>query len=99
MNIVWGFLLVPFIVVCLIPFLRMKGKAVAVYCAISIVAILTSIVAFQGLAGQNFEVTLPGSLISGPIRIQVDALSAWFMLIINFSFITGGCYGLFYMGA
>jgi formate hydrogenlyase subunit 3/multisubunit Na+/H+ antiporter MnhD subunit len=95
----WGFILIPLIAMCLISFLKMKGKAIAVYSAISIIAILTSILAIEGLAGQNFDLTLPGSFVSGPIQLHIDALSAWFMLIINFSFITGGFYGLFYMRA
>jgi len=99
MNIVWSFLLIPFIAICLIPFLKMKGKAIAIYSAISFIAILTSYVAFQALTGQNFELILQGSLVSGPVPLRIDALSAWFMLIINFGFMTGGFYGLFYMSA
>lgn len=99
MNLVWSFILIPFIAICFIPFLRLKGKAIAVYAAVSTIAILTSVVAFQALVGQDFELILQGSYISGPIRLQVDALSGWFMLMINFAFLTGGFYGLFYMGA
>ena len=99
MNIVRGFILIPFIAICLIPFLKMKGKAIAVYAAVSLIAILSSYVAFEALTGQDFELTLQGSFISGNINLQVDALSAWFMLIINFAFISGGFYGLFYMNA
>lgn len=99
MNLVWSFIFIPFIAICFIPFVRLKGKAIVVYTAVSVIAIITSVVAFQALLGQNFEVILQGSYISGPIRLQVDALSAWFILIINFSFLTGGFYGLFYMGA
>jgi len=99
MNLVWSFILIPFIAICLIPFLRMKGKGIAVYATVSYIAILTSFVAVKALLGQTFDFTLPGSFISGPIRLQIDALSAWFILIINFGFITGGFYGLFYMSA
>lgn len=99
MNLVWGFILIPVIAICLIPFLKMGGKAIAVYAAVSLIAILTSFVAIEALLGKTFDCTLPGSFISGPIRLQVDALSAWFMLIINFGFLTGGFYGLFYMSA
>ena len=99
MILVWSFILIPFIAMCFIPFLKLKGKAIAVYGAVSINVLITSYVAYHALTGQNFELTLPGSLISGPIQLQVDALSGWFMLIINFSFITGGFYGLFYMNA
>jgi len=99
MNLVWGFILVPLIAICLIPFLRLKGKAIAVYAAVCFIAVLTSYVAFGALTGQNFELILNGSFITGSIRLQIDALSAWFLLIINFGFITGGFYGLFYMNA
>lgn len=99
MNLVLGFVLIPVIAICFIPFLKLKGKAIAVYAAVSMIAILTSFVAVKALLGDTFNLTLLGSFISGPIRLQVDALSAWFMLIINFGFLTGGFYGLFYMNA
>lgn len=99
MNLVWGFILIPLIAICLIPFLNLKGKAIAVYLDITIIALLSSFVAFKALSGENFDLTLQGSLISGDIHLQVDALSAWFLLIINFGFLSGGFYGLFYMNA
>lgn len=99
MNIVWCYILVPFLAIVAIPFLRLKGKAIAVYAAICVNAFLTSSVAVQTLNGQMFDLDLPGSFISGSIHLQVDALSAWFMLIMNFVFLTGGFYGLFYMNA
>ena len=99
MNFVWVFILIPFMAICLIPFVKMKGKAIAVYTTVSTIAILTSYLALQGLTGQNFDLELPGSLVSGPIQLHIDALSAWFILLINFTFLTGGFYGIFYMRA
>ena len=99
MNLVWNFILITVIAICLIPFLKLKGKAIAGYTAVSLIAILTSFEAVKALFGETFNLTLQGSFISGPIRLQVDALSAWFILIINFGFLTGGFYGLFYMNA
>ena len=99
MNIVWSYTLIPVIAICLIPFLKMKGKAIAVYSVISFIAILSGYLAIQVLSGQNFHITLPGSYVSGPVNLEIDSLSAWFILIINFGFITGGFYGLFYMKA
>jgi len=99
MNIIWSFILIPLIAICLIPFLKLKGKAIAVYAAVSLIALLTSFVAVKALLEETFNLTLQGSFISGSIRLQVDALSAWFMLIINFGFLAGGFYGLFYMSA
>ncbi len=97
MNIVLGFILIPFLAICLIPFLKLKWKAVAVYAAVCFIAFLSGSVALKALLGQAFDLTLPGSFISGAIRLQVDALSAWFILIVDFVFVTGGLYGLSYM--
>ena len=99
MIFVLVFILIPFLCMCLIPFVKMKEKAIAVYASVCTIAIVTSYLAFQGLAGNNFELILPGSLVSGPVRLHIDALSGWFMLIINFTFLTGGLYGIFYMRA
>jgi len=99
MNLVWGFTFIPLIAICVIPFLNLKGKAIAVYSVVSCIAILTSFVAVKALMGEIFNLTLQGSIISGLIHLQVDTLSAWFILIINFTFLTGGFYGIFYMSA
>jgi len=99
MIFVLVFILIPFLCMCLIPFVKMKEKAIAVYASVCTIAIVTSYLAFQGLAGNDFELILPGSLVSGPVRLHIDALSGWFMLIINFTFLTGGLYGIFYMRA
>lgn len=99
MNLVNGFILILFIAICLISFLRLKWKAIAVYLTICFIAIISSYVAIKALSGSDFNLTLQGSLISGDVSLQVDALSAWFMLIINFAFLSGGFYGLFYMSA
>ncbi len=99
MNLVSIFILIPLLAIVLIPFLSLRGKAITSYCTIFFITLVSSIVAIKALSGQTFDYTLEGSLVSGLVRIQVDALSAWFMLIINFSFLTGGFYGLFYMNA
>jgi len=41
--------------------------------------------------------TLPGSVFYGEIPIRIDALSAWFMLIINLTCVNGALYGIGYM--
>lgn len=44
-----------------------------------------------------FEVILPGNQIFGQIPLRIDALSAWMILIINFTFVTGVLYGTGYL--
>ncbi len=99
MNLIKAFLAVAILVILLIPFLKVKGKGIVLLTAIVLNALLSGSVALLALAGQFFEFTFQGSLITGPVNIRIDALSAWFMLIINFIFVAGCFYGLFYMKA
>lgn len=60
-------------------------------------AISSSVIAFFALNGQSFEVILPGNQIFGQIPVRIDSLSAWMILIINFTFVTGVLYGTGYL--
>ncbi len=99
MIIIKAFLVILLIALILIPFSTVKGKGIVVFTAILLNALLSSYYAVQTLLGTTFEFMLPGSLITGLIPLRIDALSGWFLLIINFVFLTGGFYGLFYMKA
>ena len=61
------------------------------------VAVSSSVIAFYALNGPMFEIILPGNQIFGQIPLRIDALSAWMILIINFTFITGVLYGTGYL--
>ncbi len=69
------------------------GNAVLVF----INAILTSVPAIHVLFNQPLELTIQRFSFFGDIPIRIDALSAWFILIINFTCITGAVYGIGYM--
>ena len=99
MNLIKAFLAIPVLVIFLIPFLNSKGKGLLLFTAIVLNAVISVYFASQTLGGQIFEFTFPGSLVTGPVNLRIDALSGWFILIINFVFITGSFYGLFYMKA
>jgi len=99
MILVNGFILVTLLAIALIPFFNLKGKAIVVYLTVCFIAILSSYVSIKALLGSDFNLTLQGNPISGDVRLQVDALSAWFILIMNIAFLSGGFYGLFYMRA
>ncbi len=62
-----------------------------------VIAVSTSIIAFNALLGEQSEVILSGNQIFGQIPLRIDALSAWMILIINFTFITGVLYGSGYL--
>ncbi|MEP7111108.1 MAG: proton-conducting transporter membrane subunit [Ferruginibacter sp.] len=97
MTIITAFIIINFLAIALIPMVNVKWKGLITMSAVTIIAILSSIIAFQSLAGENFEYLFHGSLVTGNIPIRIDALSGWFILIINFTLITGALYGLQYM--
>ncbi len=97
MNLIKIFLAIPVLVIILIPFLKVKGNGVVVFLAIVINSMLSGYFALQSLFGHVIEFSLSGSLVTGPVNLRIDALSGWFIMIINFVFFTGGFYGLFYM--
>ena len=97
-------LLLVFILICItgvafIPFVTVKMKGIIAYTGILLNTIISGYFSIQSFIGNNITLLFPGSVISGPIPIRIDALSGWFILIINFVFITGGWYGLVYMKA
>ncbi|HZL11839.1 MAG TPA: proton-conducting transporter membrane subunit [Prolixibacteraceae bacterium] len=99
MNLIKVFIAIPVLVILLIPFFRVKGKGMVFLAAIVFSTLLSGYFAIQTLFGGLIEITFPGSVVTGLVNLRIDALSAWFILIINFVFVTGGFYGLFYMKA
>ncbi|MBI5917394.1 MAG: hypothetical protein HY842_18660 [Bacteroidetes bacterium] len=82
-----------------VPFLQVRAKGLATVATVISCALLSGYFAGSALAGNELELTLPGTLVTGEIPVRIDALSAWFILVINFTMITGALYGLQYMKA
>ena len=80
-----------------ILFLKTKLKGIVAVATVIIVAMLSSYFSAKALFGTAFEVVLSGSEMFGDVRVKVDALSAWFIITINFTMITGALYGFNYM--
>ena len=80
-----------------IPLLPSRIKAFSNFIFVLLIAITTSIPAVNALLGNPVELTLPGSAFFGDIPLRIDALSAWFILIINLTCINGAFYGIGYM--
>lgn len=99
MNLLVAFILVPLIGIVLVPFLKVDWKGIAAFSLVLINALLSGYVAIHALMGESFNAVFAGSLVTGSIPLRMDALSAWFILIINLVFVSGGFYGLFYMKA
>ncbi|MBW6492485.1 MAG: hypothetical protein K0B15_14975 [Lentimicrobium sp.] len=99
MTLIISFLLIPLAVMLLIPFSNPKWKSLISLAGIILNAGISGYFAVLTLLGHYFSFTFPGSLITGEIPVRIDALSGWFILIINLVFITGSMYGLFYIKA
>jgi len=65
--------------------------------AVLINAGISSYIAFNAVLGQSFQEIINGGYIFGDIPIRVDALSGWFILMMNFTVLTGILYGRRYM--
>lgn len=76
---------------------NVKGKGIVAVFSVIGVAVISSIVAGEALSGNTYEVIMNGSEIFGNVTVRIDSISAWFILTINFTFITGAVYGFNYM--
>ena len=83
--------------VLVFPFLRTKGRGIFTLLVVMLQIVLSAFVAFSVFSNGSVEYSYPGSWISGEISGKIDYLSAWFMLIISFTFLTGTWYGFHYM--
>jgi formate hydrogenlyase subunit 3/multisubunit Na+/H+ antiporter MnhD subunit len=92
----WIVTLLAIFVLFLVP---SKFKAYTAAFAVLINSLVTSLLAFPALSGQTVELSVFAGTFLGDIAIRIDGLSAWFILIINFTSITGVFYGIGYMKA
>lgn len=82
-----------------IPFLKVTWKGIITLSVVILNAILSGYLVFPALLGEKLVFIFPGSIVTGEIPVRIDALSAWFILLINFTVVTGALYGLHYMKA
>ncbi len=76
---------------------RTKIKGIITLLTVIAIALITSFIAFKALLGTRYEVVFAGTLTFGTVPVIVDSLSAWFILVINFTILTGAIYGFNYM--
>lgn len=75
---------------------RSNGGIIAIITVV-IVALVSSWMALSALMGNTLAYQLNLGQAIGSAPIKIDGLSAWFLLIINFTSITGAFYGLGYL--
>lgn len=83
----------------LIPLLPARYKSLTALLVIALNAVITSYPALRVLLGDTFSILLDGGNVFGNILVEIDPLSAWFVLIINLTLFNGALYGSGYMKA
>lgn len=99
MYLIVAFLVTALFAIFLIPFFNPKGKGIVVILSVILQGVICGCIVFKALQGNTSEYMLAGSYSVPDISIRIDALSAWFILIINFTVIMGAIYGSQYMFA
>jgi formate hydrogenlyase subunit 3/multisubunit Na+/H+ antiporter MnhD subunit len=93
MAIIAAFILIIHLAVVLIALTSSGIKWIVTVITSAGLSVLSSIPAVRALGGTSSEYILPGSLVTGEIPVRIDGLSGFFILIINFTFLTGSLYG------
>jgi len=99
MPLLETYIIILFTALVLLPFLNVKWKGIATLLTVIISASICVFIAVNALLGHGQDFMLQGTYVTGEIPIRIDALSGWFILIINFGMVTGALYGLQYMKA
>ena len=95
-NLSWVIAALAVVAILLLPANLKSWVAIIAVIANSIT---TSLLAVFVLTGHSIDLIFSGGGVMGDVPIRVDELSAWFMLIINFTCVTGVIYGSGYLKA
>lgn len=99
MSFIGIYLLTLLAAIMLMTLLDSRGKGVVAVCGIVALSVISSVPAVNALMGQPLNQLFHGSFVTGPVQVAIDPLSAWFILVINFTMITSVLYGRRYMEA
>ncbi|HEV9038728.1 MAG TPA: proton-conducting transporter membrane subunit [Puia sp.] len=74
-----------------------RWKGFVAVAAVLVNGLVSANIAIRALTGQAFEEHFYTGLYFGELAIRVDALSAWFILLTDFTLLTGILYGMRYL--
>jgi formate hydrogenlyase subunit 3/multisubunit Na+/H+ antiporter MnhD subunit len=80
-----------------ILFFDARIKGIITVITVIAIAALTGVLAIGSLTGKAYELIMAGPSLFGNVPVRLDALSAWFILVINFTMLTGTFYGFNYL--
>jgi formate hydrogenlyase subunit 3/multisubunit Na+/H+ antiporter MnhD subunit len=92
-----AFITILFSGIIVIPFFPLRIKPLITILVVSLIAVVTSYLAVIALSSGSIEYLVGGGVFFGVIPVRIDALSAWFILIINLTSFTGVIYGSGYL--
>jgi formate hydrogenlyase subunit 3/multisubunit Na+/H+ antiporter MnhD subunit len=85
--------------VIVIAWIRLEFKGLVAITSLILLVSITSFLALKAMLYGTFAYSYSGSFVTGSIPIIVDSLASWFILVINFTFVTGAIYGHHYLKA
>ncbi len=94
LNLSW---IVTIAAILALSFVSFKLKSYVAILTVVIIATVTSIPALRALNGDIVGFLLQKNGYWGDIPVRIDGLSAWFILIVNFTSVTGVIYGVGYL--
>jgi formate hydrogenlyase subunit 3/multisubunit Na+/H+ antiporter MnhD subunit len=93
-NILLAILLSAIVVIL---FVNTKSKGIITLTTVLVVSFISSFAGIKALLGKSYEIVLSGTFLFGEVPVVVDALTGWFIVLINFTLVTGAIYGFNYM--
>lgn len=97
MSLIIGVIVISILSLSILIMVKENWKGNVALAAVFINGILSSCIAVPALLGASFEQTIKGGYVFGQIAVRADALSGWFVLLMNFTVLTGILYGRRYM--
>ncbi len=91
--------IIPLFAIVLISIIPSKFKSYTAATAVLISSLVSGWPAVAALSGQVTELAFYGGAFLGNVLLRIDGLSAWFILIINFTSVIGAFFGTGYLKA
>jgi hydrogenase-4 component B len=89
--------LMAILFIVIVPFLKVRQLGYAALLFISVMVLLSINLSIRIFNEGRIVYTYAGSYVTGPIPVRLDYLSAWFIMVISFTFLSGAWYGVQYL--
>jgi len=83
--------------IIIVPLVPERFKSRITVITVFLIALITGTLAIKSFTSGGIEYLFEGGAFFGQIPLRIDSLSAWFILIINFTSVTGVLYGAGYL--